>query len=1482
MKSKVLANLVFVLAMAGLTECITTTVLADEVGKNDAKKPRYVPNEIIIKYGKPAADRIEAGLLVGKRIGQMRLSDSLDKLSRRYKAKKVKSLFPKFKENQRRIEAIKSKDRARMSKKEKHILARLARAPKGAKVPDLSRICEIELDLEPGQSLEEVVAAYNRDPDVEYAQLNHSLRLFTVPNDPFYYAQWNMVKIQAPEAWDIHTGSRDVVVAVIDTGVDYLHTDLRNNMWINEAERYGASGVDDDGNGYVDDIYGYDFAYDVGDPMDVLGHGTMCSGILGAEGNNGLDIAGVCWKIRIMAVKFFPDEGEGDEADAAAAVYYAVANGADVTSNSYGGEEDSPVFEEALAYAYSQGVVMVAAAGNDNTSSVRYPASYPNMIAVAATDYVDNKTDYSNYGSWVDIAAPSSYGWASIISLNSGGSIGAGGGTSAACPHVSGACALLLSAYPTLNVDQIYDILMETVDPIEPGICSSNGRLNVFKAMQTGPGPEGSVELDRDYYSCSDQISISMKDSDLEGAGSHTVAVTTNRGDSETVTLFETGPIPGIFEVSVGTTPDDPNIEDGILQTSHDVVITVTYEDSNDGTGNPATATDTAVADCQGPVISNVQIDAVGPRPTVTFETDEPTTAQVRYGLACGGPYTIEADTPDLATQHAIELIGVVPQTDYFFIIEAIDRVGNTSVDANAGACYPFTTDEGPRDIHVPDEYSTIQAAIDVSWDGGTVWVADGTYTGQGNRDIDFIGKAIMVRSENGPNNCIIDCNGSESENHRGFYFHNSEDPCSVLDGFTTANGWAQEGGGILCQNSSPTIRNCIVACNLARDGGGLFNMSGSPLLTDCIFSDNYTEGNGGGIRIEHGNPILADCTFSNNSAGDYGGGMAAADCTVMLTYCTFNKNSAGVRGGAVRNESSTPTFIGCTFSENYSGEDGGGVRNEESGCTFINCTFSENSTAVDGGGMFNIDSDTVLTGCNFVANSAGEEGGGMWNERSSLDINDCNFSDNSADPCGGAIWNRDCTLMLTDCAVVGNLANGCGGGLWDTNSTLVLTDCNIIGNSAGHEGGGIYNTFSDSKMSNCIIAENTNGGICCRDGDLRITGSSIASNRGAGIELLSEWDICYAVIVNCSIAGNGAEGIYSVRNWTTVNNCLVVGNGSDGIFLSSPGTSKIANCTIVANAGDGIELYDRSRGSVDNCIVWDNFGEQIHKQGSGALVRSSNIQDGWPGPGNIDADPCFAETGYWGDVNDPNVHVEPNDSSAVWVQGDYHLLLDSPCLDTGDNATVPVDKTDLDGDANTTEPLPWDLDCNPRIVDGNQDGNSIVDMGAYEFFVPPIQVRMKITPQTLNPGSKGNWVKAHCVLPEGFEVEDVDANTAAVLEPLGIESEYMNVFVNENGLVETEIGFDRAAFCGVGTGGTTVEITVLGLLTSGRQFAGEDTIRITNNNLHCLADLASFWLEAACADPDWCGGFDIDRNSVVNLVDFASFDCCCVGIIGY
>ncbi|MHC4478070.1 MAG: hypothetical protein ACYTEL_20725 [Planctomycetota bacterium] len=174
--------------------------------------------------------------------------------------------------------------------------------------------------------------------------------------------------------------------------------------------------------------------------------------------------------------------------------------------------------------------------------------------------------------------------------------------------------------------------------------------------------------------------------------------------------------------------------------------------------------------------------------------------------------------------------------------------------------------------------------------------------------------------------------------------------------------------------------------------------------------------------------------------------------------------------------------------------------------------------------------------------------------------------------------------------------------------------------------------------------------------------------------------------------------------------------------------------------------------------------------------------------------------------------------------------------------------------------------------------GYGIVWFDDIELCRPPIEVFMKFTPQALNPNSKGNWMKAHFVFPEGFDVEDVDANTPAVVEPGGIESDYMNVFVNEDGFVEIEAAFDRAQFCGIVTGDEPIEVTVVCSFTDGQCFSGTDIIKITTNNIEYLAALSLHWLDE-CQKPDWCNGLDFDQDSAVDFADFALFDGCCIEV---
>ena len=251
---------------------------------------------------------------------------------------------------------------------------------------------------------------------VRYAELNYLQYAQATPNDPSFDELWGMhntgqtggvydADIDALEAWDIATGSEDVIVAVIDTGVDYTHPDLVDNMWTNEAELNGEEGVDDDGNGYIDDIYGYNFCSidpdnpSDGDPMDDHSHGTHCSGTIGAVGDNGVGVAGVCWNVKIMALKFLASFNSGSTSDAINCIQYAMDNGATFTSNSWGGGGYNQALYDAIEAAGKAGQMFVAAAGNsatDNDAIPHYPSSYDldYILAVMSTDSSDDVSSF--------------------------------------------------------------------------------------------------------------------------------------------------------------------------------------------------------------------------------------------------------------------------------------------------------------------------------------------------------------------------------------------------------------------------------------------------------------------------------------------------------------------------------------------------------------------------------------------------------------------------------------------------------------------------------------------------------------------------------------------------------------------------------------------------------------------------------------------------------------------------------------------------------------------------------------------------------------------------------------------------------------------------------------------------------------------------------------------------------------------------------
>lgn len=354
-----------------------------------------------------------------------------------------------------------------------------------------------------GMTIDEAIGRYKGLGTVEQVQPNFYYHLLVTPNDPQYTSpgMYGLSKISAPSAWDLTTGNSAVVVADIDTGLRYTHEDIAPNAWINPGETAG-NGVDDDANGFVDDIYGADFRYNDADPMDENGHGTHTAGTLGAAGNNMLGVTGVNWNVRIMAVKIYSQGGTDTTSAMLINAYNYVRlmknRGVNirVTNNSYGGCLEACGYDQATKDALdamgAAGILNVFAAGNNNanndtTAAPNYPATYtsPSVLAVAASDQNDAKAGFSSYGLVsVDLAAP---GVGILSTFNgSNSSYASLQGTSMATPHVAGAAALLSAYNPSLSVASLKATLMNTVDPVAAWatLVKTGGRLNVDRALR--------------------------------------------------------------------------------------------------------------------------------------------------------------------------------------------------------------------------------------------------------------------------------------------------------------------------------------------------------------------------------------------------------------------------------------------------------------------------------------------------------------------------------------------------------------------------------------------------------------------------------------------------------------------------------------------------------------------------------------------------------------------------------------------------------------------------------------------------------------------------------------------------------------------------------------------------------------------------------------------------------------------------------------
>ncbi|MFA6426746.1 MAG: S8 family serine peptidase, partial [Phycisphaerae bacterium] len=701
-----------------------------------------------------------------------------------------------------------------------------------------------------------------------YVEPNYKIKLLsTTPNDPCFVYQWGLHNgmtghdIHAPEAWDIIHDAPNIIVAVTDTGI-CTHSDLSQNMWVNQAELNGAPNVDDDGNGYQDDKYGWDFTgEDPGDkdPNDYLnengmyyGHSTHVAGIIGAHGNDGTGVTGVCWNVKIMNLKIFPDSGDAFIADAIDAIEYAIDKGAKVINASWGiGSNYSQSLKDEIEDADAAGVLFIAATGNsgsDNDASHDYPASYDcsNIISVMATDNTDGITYYTNYGATtVDLAAPGS----NILSCLPGDNYGNRSGTSMAAPHVAGACALVWAAHPNLTHLQVKDVIMQSVDPLASlnGLCVTGGRLNLFNAVTATIPPIYLTKTDNapaDGVKPNDRLTYTINYNDAE-------QTLTN------VVLTDTLP------AEVLHTDVAPSGNGDYNSITHEVTWTI-------GTLAPGDSCSVTV--------------------TVTVGNTMPSAGHLTNTAK------IRADD--------VNEISAVRQTPYYYMVHNVDQnrwyhtiqsaiINLTTVNGDEIVVYPGTYTEA---VNFGSKVLTLRSTNP----NDPLIVAQTIIEGSGSAAVTF-------------NNNNSTINGftitSADDDDDGIYCTGSgSDPniknCVIRDNFY----------GIYCDSSSaPTIANCIIKDNAT---GIQCESTGQAKIINNLIVNNGTEDSGSGIVLSY---IAADTVIRNNTiCGNYYGIYLYGYDEPNISNCIIRGNTSDMDYADIPFD----TVNYCCLGESYEGQD--------------------------------------------------------------------------------------------------------------------------------------------------------------------------------------------------------------------------------------------------------------------------------------------------------------------------------------------------------------------------------------------------------------------------------------------------------------------------------------------------------------------------------------------------------------------------------
>ncbi|MEJ5258791.1 MAG: S8 family serine peptidase [Anaerohalosphaeraceae bacterium] len=839
-------------------------------------------------------------------------------------------------------------------------------------------------DLVPGLALVKLPAgvdvqkariAFQATPGVQYASPDYIRTKALVPNDTYFGQLWGLhnvgqsggtfdADIDAPEAWNLSVGNQNIVVAVIDTGIDYTHPDLQANLWVNTAELNGSPGVDDDGNGLVDDIYGYDFGDWDSDPMDEDGHGTHVAGTIGAVGNNSRGVVGVNWNVRVMALKastkIVIDNVEHSvfyDSSLIAALNYAVQRGVKVSNNSYGGGSFNPAMYDALMAAQRAGHLFVAAAGNDasnNDAVPFYPAGYDLdlIVSVMATNRNDQRAYFSNWGrTTVDLAAPGQDILSTVpLSLDTDGTpdgYAFYSGTSMASPHVAGAAALLWSLSSTLTAAEVKQILMGSVDPLPSlnGFCVTGGRLNLYKALS-------SVQIEDTIPPFPNPAQWDIVPT-ATGLRHIVMQAQTATDPSGVQYYFECLENPNLSSgwqdeplYILGDTPD----ERALLQPGTTYTFRCKVRDKstryNETAWSEAKQTTTAVEVDNLPPAPNPPRWKAVPRALGNLRLGmEAVTAYdengVEYFFDCveaseGNPDDYDSGWLTVPYYFTPVIPGGVAGKEFRFVLRVRQAGGGSG-----GLPEAITADSEPISVgyttvpvtrHVPSAaYPTIQIAVNASRSGDRVVIHPGLYR---ETNILVDGKAITIRSLNPDNpdvvsQTIIDCediwNFWAGEERRAFIFRNVGRN-TVLAGLTIRNATAFDDPDLYANSSvwESFSENGEVIYARGRDGrdayGGAIYI-GQKIPAPTNSRDEFSAYPKEFREINPASPTIRNCIFERctaiGQAGSHGGNAPAVGPGRHGLPGARGGYGGNAYGGAIfAVQGSSPLIYGCRFTD--------------------------------------------------------------------------------------------------------------------------------------------------------------------------------------------------------------------------------------------------------------------------------------------------------------------------------------------------------------------------------------------------------------------------------------------------------------------------------------------------------------------------------------------------------------------------------------